>query len=100
MILVSEGYTNYLPPQLRDPIASMPGLGNPARQFAGRRRRRGPRAVLQQAEMIGDLQEVYDIANRNNIAIYALDPRGLAPFEFDINEGVGDISVSTRHRCA
>src|SRR6478672_7698132 len=29
LILVSEGYTNILPPQLRDPVASMPGYGNP-----------------------------------------------------------------------
>ena len=43
--------------------------------------------------MIGDLRQVYDAANRNNTAIYALDPRGLAPFEFDINEGVGDTRV-------
>ena len=31
LILVSEGYTNMLPPQMRDPVASMPGFGNPAR---------------------------------------------------------------------
>src|SRR5207237_5799912 len=31
LILVSEGYTNILPPQMRDPIASMPGYGNPNR---------------------------------------------------------------------
>src|SRR3989442_8900107 len=31
LILVSEGYTNILPPQLRDPVASMPGYGNPNR---------------------------------------------------------------------
>ena len=29
LILVSEGYTNCLPPQMRNPIAQMPGLGNP-----------------------------------------------------------------------
>ena len=93
VILVSEGYSNYLPPQLRDPIASMPGFGNPARQSpsagAGEDRER----FFSSAEMIGDLRQVYDIANRNNTAIYALDPRGLAPFEFDINEGVGDVRV-------
>ena len=40
LILVSEGYTNMLPPQLRDPIAAMPGLGNPNRgnPHAGRQR--------------------------------------------------------------
>ena len=36
-----------------------------------------------------DLREVFDIANRQNTSIYAVDPRGLAAFEYDINEGVG-----------
>jgi hypothetical protein len=31
---------------------------------------------------------VYDVANRNNTALYTLDPRGLAGQEFDINENV------------
>jgi len=31
VILVSEGYSYYVPPQLRDPVAEMKGLGNPAR---------------------------------------------------------------------
>ena len=39
--------------------------------------------------MDSDLREIYDTANRNNVAIYAVDPRGLPGFEFDINEGVG-----------
>ena len=90
VILVSEGYTHYLPPQLRDPVASMPGYANPARHSpmagAGEERER----FFGNAEMLADLRRVYDEANRNNTAIYALDPRGLAPFEFDINEGVGD----------
>jgi VWFA-related protein len=93
VILVSEGYSNYLPPQLRDPIASMPGLGNPARQSPGAGAGEDRERFFSSAEMIGDLRQVYDIANRNNTAIYALDPRGLAPFEFDINEGVGDTRV-------
>ena len=29
VIVVSEGYSNYLPPQMRDPVASQPGTGNP-----------------------------------------------------------------------
>ena len=28
-------------------------------------------------------------ANRNNTSIYAVDPRGLAVFEYGINESVG-----------
>jgi hypothetical protein len=35
------------------------------------------------------LRDIYNAANRSNTAIYALDPRRLTPFEFDINEGVG-----------
>ena len=50
VILVSEGYSNYVPPQLRDPVAEMPGHGQPEPpQPAGRRRQqheRGSRAVL------------------------------------------------------
>lgn len=93
IILVSEGYTNYLPPQLRDPVASMPGYGNPARRSPGAEAAgnmgEDRAAFFSQAEMLGELRRVYDVANRNNTAIYALDPRGLAPFEHDINEGVG-----------
>lgn len=93
IILVSEGYTNYLPPQLRDPIASMPGFGNtsrlnPGAEASGNTAEDRAR-FFSQTEMISDLRQVYDAANRNNTAIYALDPRGLAAFEHDINEGVG-----------
>ena len=35
-----------------------------------------------------DLKDVYDLANKNNVSIYALDPRGLAVFEHDVNEAV------------
>jgi VWFA-related protein len=96
VILVSEGYTNYLPPQMRNPIASMPGYGNPTNpgaEASGNSVEDRTR-FFSQAEMIGDLREVYDTANRNNTAFYALDPRGLAAFEHDINEGVGLVTDS------
>ncbi len=35
IIFVSEGFTATLPPQLNDPVAAMPGLGNPARRAPG-----------------------------------------------------------------
>lgn len=92
VVLVSEGYTYYLPPQLRDPVAEMPGLGNPAR----RRPTLGEGSVAEErrqffegADMQSDLREVYNAANRNNTAIYTLDPRGLAVFEFDLGENIG-----------
>ncbi|RPJ80280.1 MAG: VWA domain-containing protein, partial [Acidobacteria bacterium] len=91
LILVSEGYTNYLPPQLRDPVASMPGLGNPARGRPGYDNTENEErsAFFVNTDIQRDLRDVFDAANRNNTAIYALDPRGLATNEYDINEGVG-----------
>lgn len=92
LVLVSEGYSMILPPQLRDSNAQLPGSGNPNRYNpqAGvndiNEDRANWRAGL---DMESDLREVYDTANRNNVAIYAVDPRGLPVFEFDVNEGVG-----------
>jgi VWFA-related protein len=92
LIYVSEGFTAQLPAQLNDPVAAMPGMGNPARRTPGVEPT-NPRAesieFFNQAELLGDMREVYDAANRSNTAIYALDPRGLAAFEYDINEGAG-----------
>jgi VWFA-related protein len=91
VILVSEGFSNTLPPQLRDPIAAMPGIGNPRRGMPGGQTdpREETTDFFAQTDMLSDLREVWDAANRANTAIYALDPRGLAGFEFDITEGVG-----------
>ena len=95
VILISEGYSNYLPPQLRDPSAAQPGVGNPARGTLAGERTPDERNAEQRAqffsytELLSDLREVFTAANRANCAIYALDPRGLAAFEFDIDQGVG-----------
>jgi VWFA-related protein len=92
VIVVSEGYTAVLPPQLRDPVAAMPGMGNPNRRnpLAGENS-----AVEERADFIGqidvqqEMQEVFNAANRSNTALYTVDPRGLATGEFDISENVG-----------
>ena len=92
LILVSEGYTNIIPPQMRSADAQQPGLGNPAARdpFAGQNDINEDRASWTAGlDMDSDLREIYDTANRNNVAIYAVDPRGLPGFEFDINEGIG-----------
>lgn len=88
LILVSEGYSALLPPQLQDPIASMPGFANPNRG--------NPNAVnsdsqsfFSSVDMLSDLREIYSNANHYNVSIYCVDPRGLASFEYDINEGIG-----------
>jgi VWFA-related protein len=92
VILVSEGYSNVLPPQLRDPVAAIPGYRNPDRgnPLAGERDPRGETMnFFANTELLSDLQRVFDAANRNNTAIYSLDPRGLAAGEFDIDQNVG-----------
>jgi len=95
IILVSEGFTNSLPPQLNDPVAAMPGVGNPNRS--------NPNAVnsdrtefFNSVDMLSDLNDVFRDANRSNTSIYAVDPRGLAAFEYDINVAVG-IQVDRKH---
>jgi VWFA-related protein len=88
IIFVSEGFTGVLPMQMQDPIASMPGIGNPNRTSAGESV--NERAdFMTTADLLSDMKDVYDIANRQNTSIYAVDPRGLAVFEYDINKGVG-----------
>ena len=92
MVFVSEGFASRLPPQLDDPIASAPGYGNPNRlnPLAGQ----NPTPLEQsadffaQSELMTDLRDAYDFANKNNTAIYALDPRGLTGQEFDIEQNV------------
>lgn len=46
-------------------------------------------AFFAQSDLYTRMREVFAAANRNNAAIYAVDPRGLAAFEFDIDEPVG-----------
>jgi VWFA-related protein len=91
LILVSEGYTNIIPPQMRNADAQMPGVGNPAygSPNAGVNDPVEDRASwIAGLDMDSDLRDVYDMANKNNVAIYSVDPRGLPVFEFDINESV------------
>lgn len=92
MVFVSEGFTSRLPPQLNDPIASQPGLGNPNRldALAGQNPTPLEQSVdfFAQTELLTDLRDAYDVANKNNTAVYALDPRGLTGQEFDIEQNV------------
>jgi VWFA-related protein len=92
VIVVSEGYTAVLPPQLRDPVAALPGMGNPNRRnpLAGENSVVEDRAEFAgQLDVQQEMQEVFNAANRSNTALYTVDPRGLATGEFDISENVG-----------
>jgi VWFA-related protein len=89
IIFVSEGFTAMLPAQLQDPNASMPGRGNPYKGDAGAPQASATENLLAKADLLSDMQQVFNTLNRQNTSIYAVDPRGLAAFEYDINEVVG-----------
>ncbi len=44
--------------------------------------------MLSSFDMQEDLRQIYQAANRNNVSIYAVDPRGLATSEFNIAENI------------
>ena len=95
LILVSEGYSALLPPQMRSDMAG--GFGDPGRAtrdpFAGDNNPLEERAQFTaMTDLLQELQDVFAAANRNNTAIYAVDPRGLSTGEFDITS---NISMST-----
>lgn len=77
VIVVSEGYTDFVPAGGADPI------GVEAQSNQDRQRFFGDLDIKQQ------MRDVYTAANRNNVSLYMLDPRGLAGFEYDIDQGVG-----------
>jgi VWFA-related protein len=90
IIYVSEGFTANLPLQLADPRADLPRVGNnsrPGQEVTDSRTQ--SEQFFNSADLLGRLRDVYDTANRNNTSIYAVDPRGLTSFEYDVNQGVG-----------
>jgi VWFA-related protein len=98
LILVSEGYTNILPPQMRDANAAFTGSGNTASgdPFAGVGNPNEDRAAfMANTEMEDELRDIWDLANKNNTAIYAVDPRGLATNEFGIDQNIASVTDST-----
>ncbi len=99
LILLSEGFNATLPPQMRSNlpggVAGVSGVGGGARSdpFAGDNNLMEERVQFSAAmDMQRELQDVWDACNRNNTAIYAVDPRGLAVGAFDISTNV---SMST-----
>ena len=87
VLVVSEGYTDYVPPQLRDQNAEM-GIGNPDRgnPFAGGSPFEETSSFFEASMMMMSLQRVTETANRFNTSLYPVDPRGLAVFEFDLDQ--------------
>ena len=100
VMLVSEGYTNYVPPQLRGSNATRgasrienAAVGN---AFAGDTRMEEVHEFFENSALLLDLREAFTTANRFNTAIYAVDPRGLAVSEFDVSQP--SVSMTTDRR--
>ncbi len=100
VLLVSEGYSNYVPPQLRSQNADGPvdPAVNPARfdPYAGDSIFEETNAFFRNSEILGDLRYIFQTANRFNTSIYTVDPRGLAVFEFDVSEPTVSITTDGR----
>ena len=89
ILFVSEGLTYNIPPTIsnpNDPYAPVFRPGDPA---GGGGYSQSSTEFFREADMNNDLRYVFTAANRANTSIYSLDPRGLAPFAYDINQGVG-----------
>jgi len=89
IIFVSEGFTSILPAQLSDPVASMPGVGNPNRTNTQAAQATPQQQLLADADLYSDMNRMFGDLNRQNTSVYPVDPRGLAAFEYDINQSVG-----------
>jgi VWFA-related protein len=91
LIVVSEGFSNRLPPGIT-PIGAAPtgintgtaGIVDPV-GLAGLGANQADFAAAIDMEQL--LRDVYDEANKNNVSLYTVDPRGLAVSEFDASDG-------------
>jgi VWFA-related protein len=93
LILVSEGYSAMLPPQMRSDQPG--GLGDPGRAtrdpMAGENNLMEDRAQFSAGlDLLSEMQDVFAAANRNNTSIYAVDPRRLTSGEFDITANISN----------
>jgi VWFA-related protein len=102
VVFVSEGFTVSLPAAMRRQNAQQPeapcvlagqtncnpAIGNPL-AFDNPSSQEETQNWFQQSELYSRLRDVFDLANRNNVSFYSLDPRGMAVNEFGIDEDVG-----------
>ena len=87
VIVLSEGYSNYVPPQLRDQRAGGGGQRSAQRYdpLAGRNPQEETAQFFDDATIRMNLLYTADIANKNNTSFYMVDPRGLALSEYDVS---------------
>jgi VWFA-related protein len=87
IIVLTEGYSNYVPPQLRNESAAGGGQRSYARYdpFAGAARGEESSQFFDDAAMRLTLMWTADVANKSNTSLYMVDPRGLAVYEYDMS---------------
>ncbi|HUF24732.1 MAG TPA: VWA domain-containing protein [Vicinamibacterales bacterium] len=88
ILFVSEGLTYNIPPTITNPNDPNAPIFRPGDPTAGGGYTQSSAEFFSETEMNNDLRYVFNAANRANTSIYSLDPRGLAPFAYDINQGV------------
>ena len=93
VLLISEGYTNYVPPQMRDLGGFNPSRYDPN---AAESSYELTQQLFSDTELVMRLRELFQSANRFNTSIYSLDPRGLAIGEYDLSQP--DIGARTNQR--
>jgi VWFA-related protein len=88
VVFVSEGFTAMLPPQMRRMDASQPANPIETAVAAGQQDSSAQQTAewFGQADVYSRMRDIFDSANRNNVAFYSLDPRGLAPFEYGFDD--------------
>ncbi len=89
VVFVSEGFTVMLPPQLRRADASMPANPFDVRAGAGAENNTNEITAefFSESDLYSRMRDVFNDLNRQNTAVYSLDPRGLAVSEF----GMADV---------
>src|SRR6266850_6753378 len=105
LIIVSEGFSNRLPltVQLANPSIGGGGVpiapgGNGIIDPIGAAGLSGNQAdFAAQMDMEQLLRDVYDEANKNNVSLYTVDPRGLAVSEFDVSDGNVDLRTDRQY---
>jgi VWFA-related protein len=92
IVYVSEGMSGSIPAGVRVRGPQFGGRTTTGSSGNGR----DSFEFFENSSLLADLQaKVFRSASRNNVAIYTLDPRGLANFEFGVDE---DVSSATDRR--
>lgn len=84
VLLISEGFSNYVPPEHRAVNAQL--FGQPIVSDPRLDRYEETAQFFSDQSLFYDLRDVFSAANRFNTTIYALDPRGLAISEYDVSQ--------------